>query len=80
MLTLSASGEEKALETGPTARFAGPVNKLPGVKVEGEVVAACTAFALALIGDGMVTYLLPNGLPKNRPSPTKEAWTAATIS
>ena len=79
-LTISVNGKDKALEAGPTPRFTGPVNKLPAVKMEGEIVVDRAASALALIGDGTVTYLLPTGLPKNGPSSMKEAWTATNIS
>jgi hypothetical protein len=79
-LSISVNGKDKALQAGSEPTLNGPINKLPGVKLEGSLLRDVNASALVLDQDGSLVYIVPEGLPKGIVTSLANAWTDTTIA
>lgn len=79
-LSISVNGKDKALEAGSERKLDDPVNKLPGVKLDGSILRDVNVSALVLDQDGSLVYLVPEGLPKGTVTSLANAWTDGTIA
>lgn len=75
------NGKEKAFSLGPQLKAAGPLNKLPSLKLGGSLLKDSDSGVVAVYEDGELNYLVPDGLPKTAPADAAEIWkSAARIS
>lgn len=74
------NAKDKALNLGPQAKLPGPINKLPNVKLGATVLMDADSRTPALYDDGVLSYLLPEGLPKTATGEPGELWKSVRIS
>lgn len=79
-ISITVNGKDKALNLGPEPRLEGPAGKLPSVKLESSLLKDSNTGVVVLRAEGSLSYLLPEGLPKNAPVSLKTAWANAAIA
>ena len=79
-VAITLNGKDKALGLGNQPKIGAPIGKLPTVHVDGTLLKDADSNTLALYGQGELTYLIPQGLPKNAPTDVAEIWRSARIS
>lgn len=80
-VSLSINGKDRVLSLGAEPKIDGPINKLPSLKLGGNLVKSGGSQVLASFdADSGFAYLLPQGTPKTAPNDPAGIWKTAVIA
>lgn len=78
--SISFNGKDKALSLGQQPRIAGPINKLPSLKISGTILKHGDSNVLAIYSEGAPQFFIPEGLPKTATPDPAAIWRDSHIA
>jgi len=79
-VAVTVNGKDKVLNLGTSPKLTEPIGKLPSIHLNGTMVQDADAGVIALYEHGVVTYIVPEGTPKNGPSDPAGIWKASRLA
>jgi len=76
---LVVNGKDKVVSLGAQPKLAGPISKLPSMKLAGDVLKEGGTGVLAMYASGTPQFFIPDGLPKTTALDVAAIWHGARI-